>query len=256
MFSQNFSFQLPALVNFVGGGGKTGLILKLAEEYAAGIPVVYTTTTRIHPPHPKGGMTVLSSDNPAWLHSILETVGRQHSMPSRIFVITDLPMAPRLLRGVSPDFAASINREVYPIILNEADGARSMSIKLPRDGEPVLMEGADYLVPVIGLDCVNQPLGPETLFRWEIAEGPFNLKRGQTLTPKLAADLLLHPRGVCKGWRAGTRIVTFINKADSPKDDDLARELGRALINDSRFPVSRVVYGSLMKGRAAVLEAG
>ena len=63
MFSEQFAFNPHTLVNFVGGGGKTALIHKLMQEYCAQGPVLYTTTTRIHPPDPREGLAVISSDN-------------------------------------------------------------------------------------------------------------------------------------------------------------------------------------------------
>ena len=67
LFFEQFGFQRPALVNFVGGGGKTSLILRLMEECSRPGPVIYTTTTRIHPPNPGNGMAIIASDNVALL---------------------------------------------------------------------------------------------------------------------------------------------------------------------------------------------
>jgi probable selenium-dependent hydroxylase accessory protein YqeC len=130
-----------------------------------------------------------------------------------------------------------------------------MSIKFPRDGEPVLMEGADYFVPVIGLDCLNRPLGPETLFRWELAAASLSLRTGEPLTPELAARILLHPAGVCRDWRPDSRIVVFINKVDLPSQDVAALALAHALLHNPEYPVEKVVWGSLQHRRADTLQA-
>lgn len=250
MFSKHFAFSLPARVDFVGGGGKTSLILKLLEEYSESIPVVYTTTTRMHPPHPADGLVVMSSNNEEYLEMILErTVLCWHS--HRRFVVTHLSNAPNLLRGVDRGFGERLDRVLFPMILNEADGARGMSLKMPREGEPVLLAGANYLVPVIGLDCLNRPLGPETLFRWELASRRYALSAGELLVPEVAASILLHKEGVCRDWKPGVRIIPFINKADSDSDDRLALSLASALLRNSNFPVERVVWGSLHNSRAA-----
>jgi probable selenium-dependent hydroxylase accessory protein YqeC len=254
LFSEHFAFSLPARVNFVGGGGKTGLILRLLEEHSATVPVLYTTTTRIHPPHPFEGLVIISSDNEAYLEQLLDRAVLSWSSGRR-FVATHLPSSPDLLRGVTPGFADRLDRGLFPLILNEADGARSMSLKLPREGEPVLMASANYLVPVIGLDCLNQPLGPKTLFRWELASGRYQLGRGQILTPELAASILFHPQGVCKDWKPSMRVIPFINKADSESDDPLALSLARALLHNGNFQVDHVVWGSLLSGRVASLTA-
>jgi probable selenium-dependent hydroxylase accessory protein YqeC len=253
VFSEHFAFSLPARINVVGGGGKTGLILELLTEYSHSIPVIFTTTTRIHPPHLVDGTVILSSDSEDMLKLLLDRAVACQCR-ERKFVVTRLPGAPDLLRGVDPGFADRLDAHAFPMILNEADGARSMSLKMPRDNEPVLITGAGYMVPVIGLDCLNQPLGPESLFRWEIARDRFNMKLGAILTPELAASLLFHPQGVCKGWRPGMRIIPFVNKVDSEAEDALAESLGRALLRNGNFPVERVVLGSVHRRRAASLS--
>jgi len=252
LFAEYFKFRLPALVNFVGGGGKTGLILRLQSEYAESSTCLYTTTTRIHPPDTGQGILILSGSDMDQLRHLIENVARRRWDNTRKIVATGLEMAPDLLRGVPTDFANGLDRELVPLILNEADGARSMSLKMPRAGEPVLMEQAVYLVPVIGLDCLEKPLGPETLFRWEMAESRFNLQAGEIITPDLAASLLLHPKGVCKEWNLRMQIIPFINKVDSPNQDELARQLAQSLLGSPNFPIERVVWGSLDTMRAAV----
>jgi len=254
LFHSQFEFLQPALVNFVGGGGKTALILRLLEEYSESVAAVYTTTTRIHPPHPSGGMAILASDNEEYLHLLLERalLGWCHGCK---FVVTRLPASPNLLAGVTPGFISRPDRVLFPVVLNEADGARSMSLKFPREGEPVLMAGANYLVPVIGLDCLNRPLGPDTLFRWELASAQLDLQAGRSLTEDLAASILLHPRGVCKDWKPGTRIIPFINKVDSKADDAPARALAEAMFRNRHFPVEHVVLGSVKNSRAFSLTA-
>jgi len=255
LFREQFRFRLPAVVNFVGGGGKTGLILALLNEYSGSLPVIYTTTTRIHPTHPSTGLMTLACDDMELLALIVDRIGRKQRPEHSSLVVTRRGLRPDLLQGVAPNFANSLDGDLYPLILNEADGARSMSLKMPREGEPVLMEGARYLVPVIGLDCTGMPLGPDSLFRWAMAESRFSLKAGEIITPDLAAKLLLHPQGVCKDCPAGVEIIPFVNKVDTPELDPLARDLAHALFTRGSFPVERVVWGSLTSGRAASTSA-
>jgi probable selenium-dependent hydroxylase accessory protein YqeC len=250
LFSEQFAFRPHALVNFVGAGGKTILIHALMAEYRSQGPVLYTTTTRIHPPDPSEGLAVISSDNLPLLKTMVNRI--VYNCPHREYklVVTRHYMRPNLLRGVPPDFASDLNRDQFPLLLNEADGAASYSIKIPRDGEPVLMEGAQYLIPVIGFDCLYQTLGPEVVFRFQTLADRFSLRAGERITPDIAARILMHKEGVCKHWKPGTSIIPFINKVDNPGQDEAAKELAGAIFRNANFPVQRVVYGSVMHGRA------
>lgn len=236
-------------MNFVGGGGKTILIYKLLEEYCPLGTVLYTTTTRIHPPEPSEGLVVISSDDLSLLKMMVDRVSR--NCPGRAYklVATRHFMSPNLLRGVPADFDSALERKLFPILLNEADGSASYSIKIPREGEPVLMENAEYLVPVIGIDCLYQPLGPEVVFRFKILAERFSLRAGERITPEVAAGILMHKDGVCKDWKPGTTIIPFINKVDGPAQDSAARDLARAILGNGIFPVQRVLFGSILQGR-------
>jgi probable selenium-dependent hydroxylase accessory protein YqeC len=253
VFAELFPFDLPARVNFVGGGGKTSLILRLASEYSASVQVLYTTTTRIHPPPLEPGRVLLTCDDRALLVKLLKRVARDCRSSVRTVVATAGVHSPGLLRGVDPAFGRALRPPLFPLILNEADGARSVSLKFPRAGEPVLMLGAKTLVAVIGLDCLMRPLGPATLFRWELAAPRLGLVAGEPLTPELAARVLLHPEGVCRDWKRGTRLVVFVNKVDRDSDLPLAQELARRVRESTRFPVDCVLWGSIEQDRAGVL---
>jgi probable selenium-dependent hydroxylase accessory protein YqeC len=255
LFAEPFAFQSHSLINFVGGGGKTILIHRLMEEYCNAGPVLYTTTTRIHPPDPNERLVVISSDNLPLLKLMVDRIGR--NCPNRAYklVVTRHFMSPKLLRGVPPDFDNSIARELFPILLNEADGAASYSIKLPREGEPLLMENAEYLVPVIGIDCLYQLLGPEVVFRFNILAERFSLPAGEQITPERAAGILMHKNGVCEDWKPGATIIPFINKVDGPAQDSAARDLAKAILRNGNFPVQRVLFGSVLHGRVDFISA-
>ena len=255
LFIEPFEFKPHALVNFVGGGGKTALIYALMDEYCRVGPVLYTTTTRIHPPPPTEGLIVVSTDNLPLLKTMVERTAEKFSNRSFKLVAARHFMSPTLLRGVPPDFNIGLNRKPFSIFLNEADGAAGFSIKLPRENEPVQMKGAEYLVPVIGIDCLFRPMGPDVVFRWRDLADRFSLQPGERLTPELAAEILMHKEGVCRNWTPDQKLIPFINKVDGVSQDSTAAKLAELVLNNGNFPVERVVFGSVIHRRADILAA-
>jgi hypothetical protein len=103
LFFERLAFERSALVNFVGGGGKTALIQKLLLECPPPKPSIYTTTTRIHPPVLRDGLAILSSDNAEYLKLTAESIAHLSGDHSWKLVITGSTLSPGLLRGVAPD---------------------------------------------------------------------------------------------------------------------------------------------------------
>jgi probable selenium-dependent hydroxylase accessory protein YqeC len=248
VFSEQFSFEDHALVNFVGGGGKTALINKLMDEYSEKGPLFCTTTTRIHPPDLEKGFSVISGDNTVLLKKILASISQNCADRHYRILATRHFISLNLLRGVGPDFTDDLEPSLFPIIFNEADGAAGFSLKIPRDNEPVLMNKAKYLIPIIGIDCLRQSMGPGSIFRWQECSDRLSLRENETITAELAASILMHVSGVCKGWQPGTVIIPFINKVDELSQDSDARELAGFILRNDNFPVERVLYGSILKG--------
>jgi probable selenium-dependent hydroxylase accessory protein YqeC len=255
MFTEQFAFDPHSLVNFVGGGGKTALIHRLMQEFSTRGQVLYTTTTRMHPPDPGEGIVQISGDNFDLLGQILGSVAR--CSPAHYFklVVTGSYMSPTLLRGVPADFDNAVDREFFSILLNEADGAAGFSLKMPRDGEPVLMEDAQYLVPVVGIDCLHQPVDASVIFRFEKFLEHFPDQAEAHITSQLASDILMHPQGVCKDWKPGMSIVPFINKVENPEQEAGARDLARRILRNGNFPVDRVLFGSVSRDEAGSISA-
>jgi probable selenium-dependent hydroxylase accessory protein YqeC len=231
------------------------LILTLMAENASSSASLYTTTTRIMSPPLEAGASVIAASCEAHLQRITIDAGRKMRARRPQIVAAKLTERPGYLSAVQTDFVNDGIREFFPLILNEADGARGMSLKFPREGEPVMMEGGEYLVAVIGYDCFNQPIGPESVFRWDICARELGLRAGGVLTPEIAASILLHQRGVCRNWNPGMKLIVFINKVDDPAQDPAAAEFAQHLLSNCDFRVDRVVWGSLRKSRAASIGA-
>lgn len=251
MFLEHFGFKWGSVVNFVGGGGKSTLICVLLEESIASSSAIYTTTTRMHPPHPNDGLVVITSDSSESLKLLAESASKSAVTRKWKLVLTGGEIKPNLLRGVGADFARRLDYGYFSAIYNEADGARSVSIKYPRDGEPVLMEGSEYLVPVLGMDAIGKPMGPGVVFRWEIAAAKLGLVEGEPVTPQTAAGILMHPTGVCRDWKPGMQIIPYLNKVDDEEHEAAAVELADALFQNTHFPVDKVVFGSALRGKAS-----
>lgn len=245
LFSDLFNFKPHSLVNFVGGGGKTLLIHVLMQESIRLGHVLYTTTARMHPPSPDRDMVVLSCSSLPLLKDLAEQAAKGCAGRKLKIVATGKLVEPDLLAGIPRDFLESFDRSLFHLFLNEADGCARFSLKLPRNGEPVPMEGAEYLVPVIGLDCLGRTADSETIFRFQNLSSRFSLRQGEVITPELAAKILMHPEGVCKDWKEGMEIIPYINKVDDPELDGDAKTLASSILGNGTFPVNRIVWGSV-----------
>lgn len=207
---------------FVGGGGKTSLILALVRELtAAGLRVVYTTTAKILPPVME---TVLVDQLFALprVEALLQA-GKPCCVAGRY-----LP-AEQKLAGVDDETVANL-AELADVVLVEADGSRRLPVKFPAEHEPVIPPAASLVVPVAGADCLGQPLGPAAVHRHEAAAAFLGCPPGTELTPERVARLLWDPAAATRGRPPCTRVVPVINKVDLPGVAEAAPATARALL--------------------------
>jgi molybdenum cofactor cytidylyltransferase len=238
------------VVTFVGAGGKTTAMFRLARELrASGAAVVVTTTTRILiPPSSPDLVVVIESERSALLAGVTDALAHD-----RIPVVARERTGDGKLAGVPPEWVADLAElPTVRYALVEADGAARKPFKAPREGEPVIPRVATVVVAIVGIDALGEPLS-EVAHRPEQVMALTGLGADDRLDARSIARVLLDPAGTAKGAPPGARIVYLLNKADDPRRVTQARELAAEL---RRAGAPRVVIAALEAADAVIEVRG
>jgi molybdenum cofactor cytidylyltransferase len=198
-----------SVVSFVGGGGKTTSMFRLAAELSAdGARVVTTTTTHISKEQVRIAPTVITLDEIGGLAARLNQYGH--------CLLIGPPDGKGRVHGASSELIAELHqRQDVDVILVEADGSRSLPFKAPGQYEPVVPETTTILAPIAGLNSIGRPLDEAHVHRSELAAALAEQPLGSPVSPQTLARVLSHPQGGGKNCPPGARLVPILNKADS-----------------------------------------
>lgn len=165
------------VISLMGSGGKTSLLVSLAEVCRAdAMPVVLTTTTRSEP--------VFGVESVEF--SALDKLAKDEF--PEVFFLHDGMTADGKWAGLAPEAVDQLGG-LFPerIILAEVDGAAKMPVKLHRPGEPVWPGRTSLAIIVMGTAAVGsatekilhrfgrtkwpplQDLEPWTVWEWDHA---------------------------------------------------------------------------------------
>lgn len=182
----------PGVTAIIGSGGKTSLMLALAEELKEEGSVIVTTSTHIFPP-----------EN-------IKTAERAEAFEGVLCVGTPCPNGK--LKTPAQSFEELAQLADY--VLVEADGSKHLPIKVHRYFEPVIPENANQVICVIGASGLNRP-SREVVHVWDLF---YAFTAADTATPQAVAHSL-------QIEDKADRYV--INQADV--NEEAARELGSLL---------------------------
>lgn len=200
----------------VGGGGKTTLIWRLAQELSEQASVLITTTAHIRVP----ACETLLNPTPeqvraAFAHGNLLAVGAEAEAGK----LTEAPA----LRGLYQTLA--------DYVLIEADGSRGLPLKAPAAHEPAMPAGAALTVAVAGMGCAGQTIAAAA-HRPALYAALCGLPEGATVTPEAVARVLGHSQGQRKA--VAGRLIVLLNQADTPGRLAFARDVATRL-NEEAF---------------------
>lgn len=199
------------VVSFTGGGGKTSAMYALADELAdQGKRVIVTTSTHIFFPKDR---IVVPADRAETVKSFISD-RKEWSFPDTgCVLVTGQPVPEGKLKGMSLSEMEKL-KDLGDVLLVEADGAKRLPLKIPREGEPVLLKGTHAVIGCAGLDCIGRPW-EEKCFRWELAEKTFGWQtENKRITPDQAAEILVSRQGTRKGAESMEYRI-LLNKADN-----------------------------------------
>ena len=228
------------VVAFVGGGGKTTAMFRLAEELVeAGERVITTTTTHIF-----AGQIALAPTYVAAADATPASVASALDAHHHVLVVGATDAGSGRAGGVSRDLFRSLRTwQPSACLLNEADGSRMRPFKAPAAHEPVIPAETTLVVAVVGADVLGKTLDESNVHRSELVSALSGAALGTPITPEIVAGVLAHPDGGRKGVPAGARFVALINKVERSADSAAAQETAERLLGDRA--VSRVVLAAV-----------
>jgi molybdenum cofactor cytidylyltransferase len=235
------------VVAFVGGGGKTSALFRLARELAAaGWRVLSTTTTRIAREELARAPHRVTLDVLADFPDVLA-----HHSNSFLY---DRPEGEDKIRGPSPEWvdAHLVGAGGFDALLIEADGSRRLPFKAPSPREPALPHGVTLVVNTAGLDTLGKPLDEKHVYGADVIHARTGHPIGAPVTPELVAQVLAHPDMGLRRVPDTARFGVLLNQADESGLDE-AREIAWLALK-AEMRVSRVLIGAV-RANEPVFEA-
>lgn len=204
-------------VSFVGAGGKTTLLFKIAHELCEeGLKCLIMTSTHIYKPTSEQAFTITEHQPDSEkaltvaIHSrIPVAIGTYDSTTGKL----SLPPADLL--------AAAWDQADW--VLVEADGSRHYPIKFPACYEPMIYEPSHRVIAVAGLSALGKSLS-QVCHRANLASDFLDVSIDTPVTPLMLARMLTSEQGQFKNVGDPSRFSIFLNQADDDPLLELASE--------------------------------
>lgn len=234
--------QRGDVVSFVGAGGKSSALFRLAGELRAeGWRVLATTTTRMAmrelrraPLAARLDATVTPAHIRRWLN--------EHGF---VFLYSDQDQRRKKVVGLHPEIVSGLVDSVdSDVLLIEADGSRRLPLKAPFDHEPVIPRDTSLVVPVAGVDALGKPLDSEHVYNAARIQERYGFPDGAELIPPWMAVTIRDTELGLRGVPDSARVVVLLNKVTADGYDRvLARRVAYLILRSAR--VESVALGAV-----------
>ena len=204
------------IISVIGAGGKTTTIRRMTEEFAQlKRKVIVTTTTHMRVEEDPCFLTIPSLDR---LQELLHKYEK---------VYVGSPADDGKMKCVSPSFLKRVLAQELPLLI-EADGAKGMPLKVPKEHEPVILPQTTHVLAVYGMDSIGKPL-KEVCFRIDKAAELLKKGKAETVTPQDIAAIAASQRGGKKNCPPDAQYWVILNKAEGASRLEAAAQICQML---------------------------
>jgi molybdenum cofactor cytidylyltransferase len=239
-----FEIEDGDVVTFVGAGGKTTTMFKLAQEFSQrGKTVVITLTTEMFESEGRQAHRMILCDN---FEGIRERLCE--CLQGGIIVTVASKRTKKIkLKGFDPQIVDKLTDiKGIDLILVEGDGAAKRAFKAPAGHEPVIPNMSTILVPIVGIDAIGKPLTSENAHRPEIISRMTNVKIGDLITSDAVATVLSHKEGGIKGAPPTAEVIPLVNKVETDRELETAIRVAQKTLRYANARIERVVIGHVL----------
>lgn len=228
LISHALRLRAKEVVVLAGGGGKTTLMFRLADELVAAERCVVTSmTTKIFVGQMARAPARLMAEDDATLLAQLPPALGAHR---HVLVAGKVLAEQDKVQGAPPALLDRIaGLPAADAVIVEADGSRRLPFKAPAAHEPVIPASATILAPMVGLDVLGEPLDEAHVHRPGLVAALTGATPGDPVTPEMIAAVLAHPDGGAKGLPPRARFVPILNKVTAERLP-AARQTARLLL--------------------------
>ena len=260
----------PTSMAFVGAGGKTTALFRVARELLTASSnegffktILVSTSTHL------GAWQSGKADHFVTINSSSDIENLEKDLPKGIVLLTGKEKT-NLLGGLTPRLMERVRSlaESHNLpLLIEADGSHACPLKAPAMHEPAIPDFTQKVVVVAGLQGLEKPLTKEWVHRPEKFVELSGLNPGEEVTGNALVKVLLHKEGGLKNIPTGARRIVLLNQADNPKLQSQAKTISEQLIpgfhasiitsllgENSGFTTYQDKVLDLQKGILAVIE--
>lgn len=235
--------QRGDVVSFVGAGGKTAALFRLATELRAeGWRVLATTTTRVAAYEVAQAPAAIQLSGSVTAGHIRDQLSRHGFV--FLYAADDSQNAHKVVGLPFPVIGSLIDSVNSDALLIEADGARRLPFKVPRAHEPVIPPETTLVVLVAGVDALDQPLDEAHVYNATRLCDRYGFVEGERLIPPWMAAALRDPELGLRGVPGGARVCVLLNK--TPGEGYVhrrARRVAQLALRSAR--IEAVVLGAM-----------
>lgn len=233
--------QEKELVAFVGGGGKSSLMLALAQEcHHSGKRILITTSTKMYRWQMEAQAQLLIEKDPRKLLERIKHINYEN------IIAAGRSIAPEgKILGLSKETIDLLyESDIFDYILVEADGSNHKPIKAPEEGEPVVPSLCTQVVTVIGMDALDKLISEENVHRPQLFSEIIGLPIGGRVTEASMAKIMFYYAHLIKHQAPNSKLVAILNKVDNDIACEKAKRIAAEIAGNSE--VNKVLLTSLL----------
>lgn len=211
MVYENLNLDEFQIVTLIGAGGKTSTMYYLAQRgVEAGKRVLITTTTKIFYQPQDHKRFIQADEYNQWLKIV-----QLRAKPGE-YLVSGKKIMNGKIQGLEPIWIDCLaEKDIFDLILIEADGSAQKPLKAPANFEPVIPDSTELLLPVVGLTSLKYSLSSDIVHRLDKFMKLTGLKEGEQIDVADLYQIYLHPEGYdLKKKMEMYSVLPILNQAD------------------------------------------